>query len=125
MACCGFAVGADLHRSLHDYQPRSHHYLASSHPRRGGRHRVLNSTNAQYVVSGANFSMNFLLLAIQSAVCVLAVWGVKRAGFITCKQTSETRADDQSVTGTSRMPSSGGQCLVFLLLSSTLVPSLW
>lgn len=28
--------------------------------------------------------MNFLLLAIQSAVCVLAVWSVKRAGFITC-----------------------------------------
>lgn len=39
----------------------------------------------QYVVSGENFTMTFLLLAIQSAVCVLAVWSVKRAGFITCE----------------------------------------
>jgi hypothetical protein len=29
--------------------------------------------------------MTFLLLAIQSAVCVLAVYTVKRAGVITCK----------------------------------------
>ncbi|KAK8844070.1 GDP-mannose transporter 1 [Kwoniella newhampshirensis] len=37
----------------------------------------------KYVVSGANFTMTFLLLAIQSAVCVLAVFSVKRLGYIT------------------------------------------
>ncbi|WVF65396.1 GDP-mannose transporter 1 [Kwoniella sp. CBS 6097] len=36
----------------------------------------------KYVVSGRHFTMNFLLLAIQSAVCVLVVWSVKRAGVI-------------------------------------------
>ncbi|ORX39294.1 hypothetical protein BD324DRAFT_619163 [Kockovaella imperatae] len=36
----------------------------------------------KYVVSGANFTMTFLLLAIQSSVCVLAVWSVKRMGMI-------------------------------------------
>ncbi|GMK57113.1 hypothetical protein CspeluHIS016_0309530 [Cutaneotrichosporon spelunceum] len=36
----------------------------------------------KYVVSGPKFTMNFLLLAIQSSVCVLAVWSVKRAGII-------------------------------------------
>ena len=34
------------------------------------------------MVSGANFSMNFLLLCIQSAVCSACVYGVKRAGVI-------------------------------------------
>lgn len=42
----------------------------------------------QYVVSGANFTMTFLLLAIQSSVCVLAVWSVKRMGVITCELSS-------------------------------------
>ncbi|KAK6906175.1 GDP-mannose transporter 1 [Kwoniella mangroviensis CBS 10435] len=37
----------------------------------------------KYVVSGRHFTMTFLLLAIQSAVCVLAVWSVKRFGIIT------------------------------------------
>ncbi|WVQ81376.1 GDP-mannose transporter 1 [Cryptococcus sp. DSM 104549] len=37
----------------------------------------------KYVVSGAHFTMTFLLLAIQSGVCVLAVSTVKRLGFIT------------------------------------------
>ncbi|ORY28767.1 hypothetical protein BCR39DRAFT_533738 [Naematelia encephala] len=37
----------------------------------------------KYVVSGRHFTMTFLLLAIQSGVCVLAVWGVKRTGLIT------------------------------------------
>lgn len=37
----------------------------------------------QFVVSGANFSMNFLLLTIQSTVCVLCVLAVKQAGVIT------------------------------------------
>lgn len=32
----------------------------------------------QYVVSGKGFSMNFLLLAIQSTVCVSCVYTVKR-----------------------------------------------
>lgn len=31
--------------------------------------------------------MTFLLLAIQSAFAVLAVWGVKRAGVINCEPT--------------------------------------
>lgn len=37
----------------------------------------------QFVVSGANFSMNFLLLTIQSTVCVGCVMSVKYAGIIT------------------------------------------
>lgn len=32
--------------------------------------------------------MTFLLLAIQSAVCVFAVWTVKRFGIITCEFTA-------------------------------------
>jgi len=44
----------------------------------------LNRADGKYVVSGANFTMTFLLLAIQSTVCVLAVWSVKRMGVITC-----------------------------------------
>ena len=42
-------------------------------------------TLSQYVVSGDNFTMTFLLLAIQSSVCVLAVWSVKRIGLISCE----------------------------------------
>lgn len=49
------------------------------------RYNFKGSTDAQYVVSGRNFTMTFLLLAIQSAVCVIAVWTVKRLGIITCK----------------------------------------
>lgn len=37
---------------------------------------------AQYVVSGRNFSMNFLLLCIQSSVCVLCVLAVKKLRII-------------------------------------------
>ncbi|KAF8196679.1 hypothetical protein K438DRAFT_1825386 [Mycena galopus ATCC 62051] len=37
----------------------------------------------KFVVSGANFSMNFLLLCIQSAVCIACVVIVKKAGIIT------------------------------------------
>lgn len=37
----------------------------------------------KFVVSGANFSMNFLLLCMQSAVCCACVFTVKRAGIIT------------------------------------------
>jgi GDP-mannose transporter len=37
---------------------------------------------AQFVVSGRNFSMNFLLLCIQSFVCVLCVLTVKKLGII-------------------------------------------
>ncbi|RXK37897.1 GDP-mannose transporter 1 [Tremella mesenterica] len=44
---------------------------------------ILMTVVNKYVVSGRHFTMTFLLLAIQSAVCVLAVWGAKRAGFIT------------------------------------------
>jgi len=36
----------------------------------------------KYVVSGRNFSMNFLLLCIQSSVCVLCVSVVKKLGVI-------------------------------------------
>ncbi|KAI0285904.1 GDP-mannose transporter, partial [Russula aff. rugulosa BPL654] len=36
----------------------------------------------QYVVSGRNFSMNFLLLAIQSTVCVICVLSVKKLRII-------------------------------------------
>nr|ADE10074.1 DUF6 [Tremella fuciformis] len=44
---------------------------------------ILMTVVNKYVVSGRHFTMTFLLLAIQSAVCVLAVWSVKRAGVIT------------------------------------------
>jgi GDP-mannose transporter len=36
----------------------------------------------KYVVSGTHFDMNFLLLTIQSAVCVAAVYLAKRLGVI-------------------------------------------
>ncbi|KAI0060927.1 UDP-galactose transporter [Artomyces pyxidatus] len=36
----------------------------------------------KFVVSGRNFSMNFLLLCIQSVVCVACVYAVKKAGVI-------------------------------------------
>lgn len=39
-------------------------------------------TAVQYVVSGRNFSMNFLLLCIQSSVCVLCVLTVKKLRII-------------------------------------------
>lgn len=56
---------------------------------RGALQRVQNVPDGpdgplQYVVSGANFDMTFLLLAIQSAFCVLAVTLVKRLGIISC-----------------------------------------
>lgn len=37
----------------------------------------------KYVVSGTGFDMNFLLLTIQSAVCVAAVFAAKKLGVIT------------------------------------------
>ncbi|KAF8518030.1 UDP-galactose transporter [Hysterangium stoloniferum] len=40
----------------------------------------------KYVVSGRNFSMNFLLLCIQSSVCVASVWSSKKAGLITFRE---------------------------------------
>ncbi|KAF8227549.1 UDP-galactose transporter [Tricholoma matsutake] len=43
---------------------------------------ILMTVVNKFVVSGANFSMNFLLLAIQSIVCVACVTAVKRAGVI-------------------------------------------
>ncbi|WVO14439.1 GDP-mannose transporter 2 [Cryptococcus depauperatus] len=36
----------------------------------------------KFVVSGRNFSMTFLLLTIQSFVCVACVWIAKRTGFV-------------------------------------------
>jgi len=39
-------------------------------------------TDPQFVVSGQNFSMNFLLLCIQSTVCCACVASVKRLGII-------------------------------------------
>ncbi|KZV61635.1 UDP-galactose transporter [Peniophora sp. CONT] len=43
---------------------------------------ILMTVVNKFVVSGANFSMNFLLLCIQSAVCSACVYSVKRAGII-------------------------------------------
>ncbi|KAJ7132063.1 hypothetical protein C8R44DRAFT_829373 [Mycena epipterygia] len=43
---------------------------------------ILMTVINKFVVSGANFSMNFLLLAIQSTVCVSCVAIVKKAGII-------------------------------------------
>lgn len=45
--------------------------------------RTLRSYYCQFVVSGAHFSMNFLLLAMQSVVCILCVTVSKRMGLIT------------------------------------------
>lgn len=36
----------------------------------------------QFVVSGTHFNMNFLLLCMQSSVCVACVFTVKRLGII-------------------------------------------
>ncbi|KAE9400346.1 UDP-galactose transporter [Gymnopus androsaceus JB14] len=43
---------------------------------------ILMTVINKFVVSGANFSMNFLLLCIQSSVCIGAVTIVKRLGII-------------------------------------------
>ncbi|TFK74890.1 UDP-galactose transporter [Pluteus cervinus] len=43
---------------------------------------ILMTVVNKFVVSGANFSMNFLLLCIQSTVCVACVLVVKKAGII-------------------------------------------
>jgi len=43
---------------------------------------ILMTVVNKFVVSGANFSMNFLLLCIQSLVCVICVATVKKVGII-------------------------------------------
>jgi len=43
---------------------------------------ILMTVVNKFVVSGRNFSMNFLLLCIQSTVCVLCVLTVKKTGII-------------------------------------------
>ncbi|TFK26165.1 GDP-mannose transporter [Coprinopsis marcescibilis] len=43
---------------------------------------ILMTVVNKFVVSGAHFSMNFLLLCIQSTVCIACVWAVKRIGLI-------------------------------------------
>jgi len=43
---------------------------------------ILMTTTNKYVLSG-NFNMNCLLLAVQSAVCIVAITSAKTAGFIT------------------------------------------
>ncbi|KAI5121508.1 hypothetical protein M0805_006545 [Coniferiporia weirii] len=47
---------------------------------------ILMTVVNKFVVSGADFSMNFLLLTIQSSVCVACVATVKRAGFISFRE---------------------------------------
>lgn len=42
----------------------------------------LPSTSGQFIVSGQQFNMNFLLLCIQSSVCVACVYTVKKLGVI-------------------------------------------
>ncbi|EEB87571.1 hypothetical protein MPER_15036, partial [Moniliophthora perniciosa FA553] len=44
---------------------------------------ILMTVVNKFVVSGANFSMNFLLLCIQSTVCIVCVLLVKKMGIIT------------------------------------------
>ncbi|EJD47998.1 UDP-galactose transporter [Auricularia subglabra TFB-10046 SS5] len=46
----------------------------------------------KFVVSGTGFSMNFLLLCIQSTVCVGCVWVSKSAGLITYRDFDHTDA---------------------------------
>lgn len=40
----------------------------------------------KFVVSGSQFNMTFLLLTIQSLVCVACVWSVKKTGIISCER---------------------------------------
>lgn len=49
---------------------------------------ILMTVVNKFVVSGANFSMNFLLLCIQSAVCSICVFSVKRMGIISFRDFS-------------------------------------
>jgi len=49
---------------------------------------ILMTVVNKFVVSGANFSMNFLLLCIQSTVCVACVLTVKVAGVISFREFS-------------------------------------
>lgn len=46
---------------------------------------ILMTVVNKYVVSGRNFSMNFLLLCIQSSVCVACVMTVKKLGIISIR----------------------------------------
>jgi GDP-mannose transporter len=66
--------------------------------------------------------MTFLLLSIQSAVCVIVVWTVKRMGIITCMSTlSRIGAPliEQSATLTWPMPKPGSLSLPSSSRSST------
>ncbi|EIN06181.1 UDP-galactose transporter [Punctularia strigosozonata HHB-11173 SS5] len=49
---------------------------------------ILMTVVNKYVVSGRQFNMNFLLLAIQSSVCCACVFAVKRAGIISFRDFS-------------------------------------
>ncbi|KAL9107543.1 MAG: hypothetical protein Q9227_007543 [Pyrenula ochraceoflavens] len=44
---------------------------------------ILMTVTNKYVVSGANWNLNFFLLAVQSIVCILAIQTAKTAGAIT------------------------------------------
>ncbi|KAJ6625009.1 hypothetical protein B0H10DRAFT_1784000 [Mycena sp. CBHHK59/15] len=66
------ATGAVKEASISTVPPIACYCLAS----------ILMTVVNKFVVSGANFSMNFLLLCIQSMVCVSCVAIVKKAGII-------------------------------------------
>jgi len=44
---------------------------------------ILMTTTNKYVLSGLDYNLNFLLLAVQSIVCVAAIGSAKASGFIT------------------------------------------
>ncbi|EMC97350.1 hypothetical protein BAUCODRAFT_448796 [Baudoinia panamericana UAMH 10762] len=54
---------------------------------------ILMTVTNKYVLSGTNFNLNFLLLAVQSIVCIIAIQSCKSAGVITYRDfnTDEAR----------------------------------
>lgn len=65
----------ESHQSVSSFAPIACYCAAS----------ILMTVVNKYVVSGRNFSMNFLLLCIQSSVCVACVLTVKKFGIISIR----------------------------------------
>ncbi|QPG76991.1 GDP-mannose transporter into the lumen of the Golgi [Brettanomyces nanus] len=53
---------------------------------------ILMTTTNKYVVSGYNFNMNFVMLAVQSIVCVLVISVLKFSGVITYRNFNKNEA---------------------------------
>ncbi|KAF2115049.1 hypothetical protein BDV96DRAFT_493992 [Lophiotrema nucula] len=53
---------------------------------------ILMTTTNKYVLSGVDFNLNFFLLCVQSAVCVIAIQSCKSAGVITYRDFNSDEA---------------------------------